>query len=196
MARKATTGKQRMQLCYAELCGPGELERPYSKRDNCITSWITLINDWSWMAWRASGLREPWRQLYYVNLWLNRQESLRRESGGDHCVILHYDYVARKAGYMGRQVDSCILLMQIKPWKRWKQLSYAYMAGKPTSYKCGPENRWRNCIIFWYFCFNGCGAFGLGTVLDQHLHLWCRSRYTLLFRRPCSVGSIWLRKGN
>ena len=27
-----------------------------SKRDNCITNWITLNNDWSWMAWRAISL--------------------------------------------------------------------------------------------------------------------------------------------
>ena len=38
-----------------------------------------------------------------------------------------------------------------------------------------------------HFCFYGCGAFGLGTVLDQHLHLWCRS-YKLLLRGASQCG--------
>ena len=98
-----------------------------SKRDNCITNWITPNNDWSWMAWRASSLesRED-NCMTLTDNWIGGKACNPRAV--DHCVILHYDYMARRASYIGCRVDSCILLMQIKPWKQWKQLGYAYIA--------------------------------------------------------------------
>lgn len=45
-----------------------------------------------------------------------------------------------------------------------------------------------------HFRFYGCGAYGIGTVLDQHPHLWYRS-YTLLFRRALQCGIHLITQG-
>lgn len=45
-----------------------------------------------------------------------------------------------------------------------------------------------------HFRFYGCGAFGIGTVLDQHPHLRCRS-YTLLLRRALQCGIHLITQG-
>lgn len=45
-----------------------------------------------------------------------------------------------------------------------------------------------------HFRCYGLGAFGLETVLDQHLHLWCRS-YTLLFCRALQCGIHLITQG-